>query len=109
DTSPASLRSGGSWRSPPPGEGRMRTRKGAALLLLLVAGWAAPAAAAGPGGADRAAIGETAVDVARDFWDLIQQIRGDGGDTLRQSRARTTGPQPQAIPPAADNGLVLDL
>src|SRR5690606_1744235 len=87
----------------------MRTRKGAALLLLLVAGWAAPAAAAGPRGADRAAIGETAVDVARDFWDLIQQIRGDGGDTLRQSRARTTGPQPQAIPPAADNGLVLDL
>ncbi|HEX6643139.1 MAG TPA: polymer-forming cytoskeletal protein [Gemmatimonadales bacterium] len=81
----------------------MRTRSGVlALLLAAAAGSFTPAAADPRGAADVAA------GAAKDLWELIQQIRGEGGDTLRPIRARQAS-QPQAIPEAAPSGLMLDL
>jgi len=80
--------------------GRIAARLG--LLAALVAGTVQPALAASPEGGSNAA-----VEAARDIWELIQQIRGEGPDTSRAGRAPAV--RPQAVPTAGPQGPVIDL
>lgn len=76
----------------------MRTRSAVLALILLLVGAARPAAA-DPRGGDVAG-------VARDFWELIQQIRREPADSIR---TRTQAVQPRAIPAAEAGGFLVDL
>lgn len=78
---------------------RLRT---ALVSLALMLGVVRPAAAAAsPEGAK-----DAAVEAARDIWQMIQQIRGEG-DSARAGRARAV--RPQVIQPAGPNGPILEL
>ena len=79
--------------------GRITARLGV-LAALVVAAVQLAMAAAPEGGTN------AAVEAARDIWELIQQIRGEGPDTTRAGRApaagtawgRTAGARPSASP-----------
>src|SRR5688500_15163911 len=79
--------------------GRIAARLG--LFAALAAFAAAPLHAAPENG------GNAAVEAARDIWEFIQQIRGEGPDTLRATRAPSA--RPQAVPAAGPDGPTIDL
>ncbi len=82
----------------------MRTRSAAFALALLAAAGVSRPAHADPKGA-----GDVAAGAARDIWQFIQQIRGEGSDSVRALRSRPQAAQPQPIPEATPQGLTLDL
>lgn len=82
----------------------MRTRSVAIALVLLASGGVIRPASADP--KDPA---EVAAGAARDLWQFLQQMRGEGSDSLRSARARPQAAQPKPIPEALPQGLTLDL
>ncbi len=70
----------------------MRTRSAAFALALLAAAGVSRPAHADPKGA-----GDVAVGAARDIWQFIQQIRGEGSDSVRALRSRPQAAQPQPM------------
>ena len=82
----------------------MRTRSVALALVLLACGGAAQPAQADPRDA-----ADVAAGAARDIWQFIQQIRGEGSDSSRATRSRPQASQPQPIPEGSPQGITLDL
>ncbi|MGE5926779.1 MAG: hypothetical protein ACM357_05455 [Gemmatimonadota bacterium] len=82
----------------------MRTPSAALALALLLGGGAIRPVQADPRDA-----AEVAAGAARDIWQFLQQIRGEGTDSVRAVRTRPQAAQPQAIPEAPPQGLSLDL
>ncbi len=82
----------------------MRTPSAALALALLLGGGAIRPVQADPRDA-----ADVAAGAARDIWQFLQQIRGEGTDSVRAVRTRPQAAQPQAIPEAPPQGLSLDL
>lgn len=76
-------------------------RASLALLAALLVAAANPLAAEGPSGREAEGPGSR----ASEFWDLIQQLRGDQRNDSLEAR----GARPRALPEAAAGGPTLDL